>query len=515
MTTQRRNIVFLQRVLSGGGAERVVRDLAANLDRDRYQPWVLTLFDIQSDSDYPRDIPVLCVRKLPPQLLEKAATEVRASEAESLLESHSQSAVPDWAQPCSLVSAAAEVGENTGFAAEGDLAPIPVLAKGSKKARFFHSLEQVIARLSARLREITAAPDAAEVLPPPAAVPTPAVTVESAAAAAATVARQRRHQAFLTVLDNHWPAAEGLRTVISELGPNTRVISVMEEATVAAWLAQQGGSIPFIASLHTLESQYLPAMYPEPVRGAVEHWAFGNACRNADKVVFPTRGCGEDLVHFAGVERQQIRTIGNPVDCRAVQRAAVQPAEEDFRREGEALFVSIARLDPVKDHRLLFSAFAQYRAINPRSRLVCIGDGPEREALSAVLDELGLAEVVHLLGNRENPYPILRQAQALVLTSVFESFALVLVEAMVCGVPVISVDCPFGPREVLADGQHGLLVPPGDAAALSNALLRISTDEGLRQKLISSGSKRALEYDIATVVRQWEELIEESFAETA
>jgi glycosyltransferase involved in cell wall biosynthesis len=128
---------------------------------------------------------------------------------------------------------------------------------------------------------------------------------------------------------------------------------------------------------------------------------------------------------------------------------------------------------------------------------------------------MGLSDRVHLVGHRDNPYPILRQADALVLTSEFEAFALVLVEAMVCGVPVLAVDCPFGPSEVLEGGRHGLLVPPGDPEAFATAMERIATDERLRQDLVASGYERALDYDVARIVRQWQKLIDETASATS
>jgi glycosyltransferase involved in cell wall biosynthesis len=120
---------------------------------------------------------------------------------------------------------------------------------------------------------------------------------------------------------------------------------------------------------------------------------------------------------------------------------------------------------------------------------------------------MGLSHSVDLIGHLDNPYPILRQADALVLTSQFEAFALVLVEAMVCGVPVVSFDCPFGPSEVLDKGRYGILVPPDNTEALTTAMQRVTRDMALRDDLVSAGYTRARRYDVGRIARQWEELI--------
>lgn len=513
-----RTVAFLQRVLRGGGAERVVRDIANHLDRRRYRPFVLTLFDGPVDASYAADIPVLNVRQFlhdtlnahdpspPPTPVTTEAEPVLATEMPS---------------PPLTDGAGAPTGE-TGVvhwlrmrlqqyprarAAIRKVRTVPEGLRSSLHAGRDHYEQRMLDLLRRLGRRILARHRSVPL--------TGAEMVVETSVAPRSLAAQMfstRHATFLKSLDSHWPAGDGLRILMSNLGPEAALISVMEEATVAAWLAQQGGGIRFIASLHTVESQYLPMMYPDPVRYVTEEWAFGNACRSAEWVVFPTAGCGQDLMSFASVDAARVRTIANPVSCAHIRRLSFAASEHQFRRPGETLFVHLGRIDVTKGHDLLVQAFAQYRIETPACRLVCIGDGPEFATLERQIAELGLADCVHLVGAIDNPFPILRQADALVLSSRFESFALVLVEGMVCGVPVVSVDCPYGPSDILDGGKFGILVPPDNPSALAEGMKRAATDPEMRGDLIQGGYQRALDYDVERVTREWERMIDSTFA---
>jgi len=105
-----------------------------------------------------------------------------------------------------------------------------------------------------------------------------------------------------------------------------------------------------------------------------------------------------------------------------------------------------------------------------------LGEGPEREPLEKLVKALGLAEDIALPGVVSNPYQYLTNADLFVLSSSYEGLPTVLVEAMACGCPVVSTDCPSGPREILDGGRYGRLVPVGDIQSLADAMLR-SLDE--------------------------------------
>jgi glycosyltransferase involved in cell wall biosynthesis len=124
------------------------------------------------------------------------------------------------------------------------------------------------------------------------------------------------------------------------------------------------------------------------------------------------------------------------------------------------------------------------------------------------IEDKNMKEYVILLGEMSNPYPVISKSKSLVLTSHFESFALVLVEAMACGSVPIAVDCPYGPRDVLENGKYGLLVPPNDATELAEAMYKIVTDNELYNSYLSVLNQGALRYDLKKVLNEWEDLFE-------
>ena len=251
-------------------------------------------------------------------------------------------------------------------------------------------------------------------------------------------------------------------------------------------------------------------MYREPSRLAVESWAFSNACSVASRVVFPSRGCCADLRDRFGVADSKIVAIANPINCARVRRLSWAPlAPEDMAAIRDVpSYVHVGRLDPSKNHDLLIQACLVLRAQGRDFMVWCVGEGAERPRLAAEIASWGLERHIVLLGVRQNPYPLIRHAAALILTSNFEAFGLVLAEGMACGVPVISTNCVAGPPEVLQNGESGLLVPVDDAVALASAMERIVADGPLRQRLIAAGHARVEDFDISRIARQWEAMID-------
>jgi glycosyltransferase involved in cell wall biosynthesis len=144
----------------------------------------------------------------------------------------------------------------------------------------------------------------------------------------------------------------------------------------------------------------------------------------------------------------------------------------DMAREA-GLIVSVGRLSPEKDHATLIRTFAKLGRAD--LRLEIAGEGPMREPLQALVYELSLEDRVKLPGYVTDPFSVFGRAQLAVSSSLYEGFGNAIVEALACGTPVVATDCPYGPREILADGRHGTLVPVGDADALANAITQAMT----------------------------------------
>ena len=220
--------------------------------------------------------------------------------------------------------------------------------------------------------------------------------------------------------------------------------------------------------------------------------------RRAAGIVAVSHGVAEDLAQACAVPAERVTVIGNPILDASFERARLARCDHPwFAPGGEPgspqppVFVAVGRLVEQKDPATLLAAFALRRRHGP-ARLAFLGAGPLAAALQSQAAALDVAADVAFLGYQANPLPFIRQAAALVLSSRYEGLGNVLIEALGCGTPVISTDCPFGPAEILRHGRHGCLVPVGDAAALAQAMRR-----DLRAEFPAAGLRaRAAEFTV-------------------
>jgi glycosyltransferase involved in cell wall biosynthesis len=205
--------------------------------------------------------------------------------------------------------------------------------------------------------------------------------------------------------------------------------------------------------------------------------------RYADKVVTLTKGAKQDLVqNFRVPERAVSWMPSNAVIPPAV-------AERLARWDGEAgreadLIVCIGRLSSEKDHLTLLRALTLMPPGRPW-RLAIVGDGPERAALEAFVRDNGLLERTTFTGYVPDPFIWMMRARVAVCSSVYEGLCNAIIEALACGTPVVSTDCPYGPREILQGGLYGTLVPVGDAGAMASAL-EVALDEDVDRKALAA-----------------------------
>jgi glycosyltransferase involved in cell wall biosynthesis len=214
-------------------------------------------------------------------------------------------------------------------------------------------------------------------------------------------------------------------------------------------------------------------------------------------VVTPSRGV---LESFPPRIRRRGRVIPNPVDLTptAIPR-------RDTRR-----VVAVGRLVHQKGFDLLLQAFARIAPTHPEWSLTIWGEGPERAALEALRAGLDLAGSVKLPGLTERPGQWVEAADMFVLSSRYESFGNVITEAMAAGLPVIAFDCPWGPGDILRDGEDGLLVPPEDVAALAAAMHRLIVDTDLRQRLGAAAAHNVRRFARDAIIAQWDALVAEA-----
>jgi glycosyltransferase involved in cell wall biosynthesis len=190
-----------------------------------------------------------------------------------------------------------------------------------------------------------------------------------------------------------------------------------------------------------------------------------------------------------------------------IARLAAEPADHPWFDDDVPVVTTVGHVHPRKDHRTLVRAMARLRDnAGPRAaRLVIIGSagGSEAAAVRALVDELDLTSQVALLGEQSNPLRFVARSTVFALSSRNEGMPVSILEALALGIPVVSTDCPSGPRWILEDGEKGLLVPVGDHLALADAILRMLGDADLRHRLSAWGPARAADFSPATIARRY------------
>lgn len=220
----------------------------------------------------------------------------------------------------------------------------------------------------------------------------------------------------------------------------------------------------------------------------------------ADGIVAISQGVADDLANVTQISRERIDLIYNPILTPEVLTKAKQTVNHPWFQPGEPpVIIAVGRLYPQKDYPTLLRAFAQVRQVR-RSRLVILGEGPEKDNINNLICELGLQKDVAMLGFVDNPHAYMAKATVFVLSSAWEGFGNVVAEALAVGTPVVSANCDSGPAEILANGKYGDLTPVGEPKAMAEAILKVLLgntkqvdSDWLDQFTLEYGAKKYLE----------------------
>lgn len=219
-------------------------------------------------------------------------------------------------------------------------------------------------------------------------------------------------------------------------------------------------------------------------------------------IVAVSQGAADDLARFANLDRSAITVIYNPVVGDEKPSCSEPLAPANWWTGTHRRVLAVGTLKAIKDYATLLAAFAQLRK-RVDARLLILGEGECRSALEAQVRQLGLAGCVFMPGFVKDLSPYYHHADLHVLSSTGEGLPTVIVEALAAGTPVVSTDCPSGPREILCNGQFGRLVPVGDAVALAVAMA-----ESLAATHDSASLKaRAQDFSIDNGVDQYLDLL--------
>lgn len=261
-----------------------------------------------------------------------------------------------------------------------------------------------------------------------------------------------------------------------------------------------------------------------------QYWLMQRIYAKADLLVTVSKEIQRDLVDTFKLPKEKIRTIANPIDFETLRAVATTYQKSDKNDQGPTL-ITIGRLHHQKGQWHLIRIFKEVLKQHPKAELQILGQGELEEELKHLVSTLGLETSVTFLGFQENPYQYLCSADCFCFTSLYEGFGMVLLESMALGLPVVSVDCPTGPNELLNPGQMkrktdevlwttcGVLTPamsglklgdkPLDQAeeTFLSTILEVLSNHQMRETLKQGGIFRAQDFSMESIAQLWRDLM--------
>ena len=292
------------------------------------------------------------------------------------------------------------------------------------------------------------------------------------------------------------------------------VLSALPYCNLAALWAKRNchSPIPVVVSERNVMSTYCAA----PSNQRKWRWRYlpeliRRTYPEADAVVTVSAQVADDLRTGVKLRHENIHTIHNPVVDDALRRQAQEPLDHPWFTPGSApVILGAGRLSEQKDFATLMRAFANVRATR-EAKLVLLGEGRLRGDLEQLAKALGIENDVDMPGFVDNPFRYMARASLFVLPSEYEGLPGVLIQALACGCPVISTDCPGGSREILADGEYGTLVEVGDAQGMARAIVTELDQPRAREILL----RRAEEFSVERAVNSYLALLDRIVGDAA
>ena len=272
-------------------------------------------------------------------------------------------------------------------------------------------------------------------------------------------------------------------------------------------------------------------------KGGLSQWINGWLVKHlynyADVVVGISETISFDLVNNFKIDEKKVKTIYNPFDFKRIKKLAKEDLDDVYSEifTNSIVLITVGRLADSKGQWHLIRSFKQIKNFIPNAKLVILGEGHLKDYLNQLIETLELREDVYLLGFKNNPYKYLKNADIFVFTSLYEGLPNVIVEAMCCELPIISVDLP-GTREILAPctenqpsvkkaeyHEFGVLVPTFDGkkygahdllssseVILAEAVVELLDNKAQLTQYAEKGKKRIESFDHSTILNQWKEI---------
>ncbi|MEC7881171.1 MAG: glycosyltransferase, partial [Chloroflexota bacterium] len=223
----------------------------------------------------------------------------------------------------------------------------------------------------------------------------------------------------------------------------------------------------------------------------------------SDNIIAISEGVKQSLIKNFKLDSSKIKTIYNPSSDEKILSLAQEEIGSDLL-SGKPLIISVGRLTKQKDHITLLKAFNEiYSKID--CNLYIVGEGSERDNLEKFIRNNNIEDRVKLLGYQNNPWKFMSKSELFILPSIWEGFGNVIVEAMLIGIPVISSDCPSGPREILNDGVNGKLFKVGDYSHLAKIIEDVLSDDN--SELINRAKIRSRDFTIEKITEEYEKVL--------
>jgi glycosyltransferase involved in cell wall biosynthesis len=294
-----------------------------------------------------------------------------------------------------------------------------------------------------------------------------------------------------------------LRKVIKSERPDT-VISLLEYANVLTGLAWRlSGSE---ARLLLCDHQFPCPEYATPTNRRFMPWLTRLVYPWAHRLIVVSLVLKNYWEKQLNLPPGRVKVIYNPIPLEAVREQSHENVQHPFFMGGQyRVLIHVGRLERVKRHDRLLRIFTLAHQLRPDLRLLILGKGSLEPELKALTRSLGVEKVVDFVGFQVNPYAWMAKADCFVLSSEYEGFPNVLIEAMACELPVVSVDCLSGPAEIIQDGQNGFLVPVHSDTCLAEAVLKLVGDPVLHTRFIKAGREFAERFATERIVPLYEQ----------
>lgn len=230
----------------------------------------------------------------------------------------------------------------------------------------------------------------------------------------------------------------------------------------------------------------------------------------AFKIVCVSEASAKDLMDNFRIKKEKIKVIHNPLNISEIRKKSLEPIAEGYRKIFEnPVIINVGRLSKGKNQSLLIKMLPEIKEKVSNIQLVVLGNGELEQELKREIKYLNLEDNVHMLGWQDNPYKFLARSKVFASPSVREGLPYGILEALACGLPVVSADCDSGPREILHQGseEFGILTPAikvsGSEEKLKQAIIKVLLDAKLAENFSEKAIKRAQDFDIKNIIKQW------------